>query len=432
MHNKYLILIQLNEINFDLALRYAEKYNLSNLKKLLLLKSKNYKTSSENKYNLLEPWIQWVSVYTGKSANEHKIFRLGDIVNYEQDLLYRKLEKLKFKIGAIAPMNAKNDLENPEYFIPDPWTNTKCDDSKWSIKITNLINTTVNNNTKKIFSLKIIFDLIIIFFKFSKIKNYNLYFFYLFTSFKNKWRKALFLDLLLNDIHLHYLEKYKPNFSSIFFNAGAHIQHHYLLRSEFIENKNSYNKIDPIYDSLYLYDNILSQYIHNNKYEFIIHTGLTQEVNSEASYYYRLKDHREFVTFFDIDFKNIQPRMSRDFLIEFENQEQTIVAAELIKNIRTKDVFNERIFKTIDIRNKSIFVTLTYPKKIDKKLNIYSNNKIINFNKCVDFVAVKNGVHSPIGYLFTSKKLKKLVGYNQINIKDIYNIILEYFSNEIK
>ena len=204
------------------------------------------------------------------------------------------------------------------------------------------------------------------------------------------------------------------------------------MRSEFIENKNSYNKIDPIYDSLYLYDNILSQYIHNNKYGFIIHTGLTQEVNSEASYYYRLKDHREFVTFFDIDFKNIQPRMSRDFLIEFENQEQTIVAAELIKNIRTKDVFNERIFKTIDIRNKSIFVTLTYPKKIDKKLNIYSNNKIINFNKCVDFVAVKNGVHSPIGYLFTSKKLKKLVGYNQINIKDIYNIILEYFSNEIK
>ena len=115
MQNKYLILIQLNEINFDLVMKYTEKYKLNNLKKLLSSKSENYRTTSEKTYNLLEPWI----------------------VNYRQDLVFRELEKLKLKVGAIAPMNAKNDIENPEYFIPDPWTNTSSDKSKWSIKITN-------------------------------------------------------------------------------------------------------------------------------------------------------------------------------------------------------------------------------------------------------------------------------------------------------
>ena len=31
--------------------------------------------------NLLEPWIQWSSFYTGKYYDEHKIFKIGDTEN---------------------------------------------------------------------------------------------------------------------------------------------------------------------------------------------------------------------------------------------------------------------------------------------------------------------------------------------------------------
>ena len=75
--NKKLIFIQFNEINFKLLTKYTEKYNFVNLKKILKLNSIN--TNSEKKYELLEPWIQWLTIYTGKSADDHKIFRLGDV-----------------------------------------------------------------------------------------------------------------------------------------------------------------------------------------------------------------------------------------------------------------------------------------------------------------------------------------------------------------
>ena len=60
-------------------------------------------------------------------------------------------------------------------------------------------------------------------------------FFYL--IFLENGEGALFLDLLIHEIHFHLLNKKKPDFSCVFFNAGAHIQHHYLLNS--LANKTS-------------------------------------------------------------------------------------------------------------------------------------------------------------------------------------------------
>ena len=60
------------------------------------------------------------------------------------------------------------------------------------------------------------------------------------TALKSRghpWRKALFLDLFLNEIHLSLLKKKRPNFSTLFLNAGAHIQHHYFFNSKVLTNK---------------------------------------------------------------------------------------------------------------------------------------------------------------------------------------------------
>ena len=70
-----LILLELNEINFDFVKEYiASGEKLLGFKKLL---DGNFiHTISEEKYEHLEPWIQWVSVHTGKKYTDHKIFRL--------------------------------------------------------------------------------------------------------------------------------------------------------------------------------------------------------------------------------------------------------------------------------------------------------------------------------------------------------------------
>ena len=88
-----LIFLELNEINFDVIKKYISKgYSLPGFSKIL--KEGILETSSENNYDFLEPWIQWPSVHTGYEFSEHKIFRLGDIVN---QIFLRFLKKLKTK-----------------------------------------------------------------------------------------------------------------------------------------------------------------------------------------------------------------------------------------------------------------------------------------------------------------------------------------------
>ena len=75
-----LILAELNEINFDAARFYlGNGVFLPGFKKLV--DEGLVVTEAESEYKHLEPWIQWPSVHTGKTYDEHKVFRLGDFVN---------------------------------------------------------------------------------------------------------------------------------------------------------------------------------------------------------------------------------------------------------------------------------------------------------------------------------------------------------------
>ena len=202
-NKKKLIFIQFNEINFDLLEKYCDKYNFFYLKKIL--KMNDIRTVSENKYEFLEPWIQWLSVYTGKSANEHKIFRLGDVKQLRNtNLIFEKIESKGFSVGCIAPMNATNQLKKPSYFISDPWTNTMNDKSYWSNKVAKLINKLVNNNSSGKISLIDLLNFLFVIIRFTRLSKYKLLISVIFKSIKRKWHRALLLDFILNEIHINY------------------------------------------------------------------------------------------------------------------------------------------------------------------------------------------------------------------------------------
>ena len=65
MKNKT-ILLGLNELNFDYVNFYNNKGFLLNLKKIFDIQPP-IETVSENDYKLLEPWVQWVTIHSGKS-----------------------------------------------------------------------------------------------------------------------------------------------------------------------------------------------------------------------------------------------------------------------------------------------------------------------------------------------------------------------------
>ena len=155
---KNIVLLELNEINFDAVSFYIERGEyLPGFEKLFEKGITN--TESEPEYENLEPWVQWPSVHTGKTYDEHKVFRLGDFVNSTDEQFFEQVEKAGFSVGAVSPMNASNKLKNPAYFIPDPWTQTPCDNSFFSKSITDAIVQAVNDNSQSKLTFKTIFNL---------------------------------------------------------------------------------------------------------------------------------------------------------------------------------------------------------------------------------------------------------------------------------
>jgi hypothetical protein len=433
MNNKQLILLELNEVNFNIAKKYVARGGYPNIKKLISLCSIN--TLAEKDYRNLEPWIQWPSVHCGLTFFQHKIFRLGDVLNFPGEQIFEKVESLGYRVGCVSPMNATNRLVNPAYFIPDPWTETSSDSSWWSKKLTEAISQAVNDNSKKELKLNSLIVICLSFLRFASLKHYTKYLKYAITAKWRPWRRALFLDLLLHDVHITLYSRKKPNLSVLFLNACAHIQHHYFFNSPYASELNDGKVIknpewyisessDPVEEALNLYDLILGEYLSNEGWSVIVATGLTQIPYGGVKYYYRLRSHENFLGLLGITCDHVVPLMTRDFVIYFLNKSHAEYAYDVLVSLKVNDEF---LFGEIDNRGLSLFVTLTYPNKINETDVILFNEDMIFIYPHVSFVAIKNGMHNANGFAYFSKNLFEYMPKNGQHVKCLYDSILQYF-----
>lgn len=433
-NNKKLILLELNEINFDVVENYLARSPDKYPAFQKLLAGKNVRTFCEKKYEQIEPWIQWVSVHSGLSFEDHAVFRLGDIVGTDVPQIFEMIEQRGLRVGAVSAMNAENRLQAPSYFIPDPWTITPSDGSWWSSVLTKALSQVVNDNSQARVTASSSFTLVLALLRFTGVRNYHAYLRLIFTSRGAPWRKALVLDLLLHDIHRTLFLKHRTNFSTLFLNAGAHIQHHYFLNAKPFQksvaqkNPEWYVRpnLDPIEEMLTVYDQIIGQCINIPGTELLVATGLSQKPYDRVKYYYRLKNHSEFLRLAGIKFRAVTPRMTRDFLLEFETESEAKNAQLQLSEIRIAND-NAPLFGEIDCRGASLFVTLTYPSQISEDMLIEVNNSQINLIQHVSFVAIKNGMHQECGFAFFTSQLANFAPPENSHVKQLHTTISNYF-----
>jgi hypothetical protein len=432
--SKRLILLELNEINFDVVEKYveADAKRFPALKKLL--SCLRIRTSCENQYEELEPWIQWASVHTGKTYAEHGVFRLGDMVGSGVPQIFEQIEQAGYKVGAISAMNAENRLKQPAYFIPDPWTQTPSDSSWWSLSLGQAVSQAVNDNAQARITPKSALQVVVGLLRFARVKHYQKYLSLVLNSSRKPWLKAVVLDLLLHDVHWSMFNAKRPDFSTLFLNAGAHIQHHYFLNSEPLRkdspNKNPawyvHESEDPLADVLELYDLIVGEYFDRADIEVVLATGLAQKPYDRVKFYYRLNSHANFLRRLGIEFSIVLPRMTRDFLIEFENIQQAKFAQDVLASVRVGDD-DAQLFGEIDNRGDSLFVTLTYPQEINASTQYSVAERKWPLLPEVSFVAIKNGMHQEEGFAFFTKEIARHAPANFAHVAGLGRSIMQYF-----
>jgi hypothetical protein len=268
----------------------------------------------------------------------------------------------------------------------------------------------VNENATERVGVRSAIDLLIGLAQYAKIENYQAYIGFILGALRGrKWAKALLLDCLLADLYVQLCDRKKPDFSSLFLNAGAHIQHHYMFNSEAytgpMRNPAWYieEEADPVLEVYDLYDRILASVIrHRPQTRLLIATGLHQNAHQSCEFYWRLRSHAEFLKKHDIDFSEVFPRMSRDFLIAFANSESSAKAQERLMTMRSLDGV---VLFEVDNRGKDLFVTLTWPHDVPKNFVYYcSGRPQQGFRDAIAFVAIKNGHHNGTGYLIDTGK----------------------------
>jgi hypothetical protein len=401
-----LLLLEFNEVNFESILFYCSRGSLPNLKQLI--DSVGWRTTtSEQQYEHLEPWIQWVTAHTGLTLEEHGVFRLGDIVGRNLPQIWERLEQQGLRVGAISPMNAEHRVRDPAFFVPDPWTATAITAPAKLQRLYRAISQVVNDNAQSRMTTASATALLTGALNYARPSNYARYVQAALSARGRPWRKAMILDLLLADVFVRQTRATNPHFASLFLNAGAHIQHHYMFCAESYRgphaNPDWYvpRGVDPIREVYALYDHILGDVRRTFPgARIMLATGLHQVPHGEVTYYWRLKNHEEFLREVGIEFERVDPRMSRDFLVSCRDERQAARAAQVLQQAIASD--GTPLFE-VDNRGRDLFVMLTYPREITEDFAFsIADRHYRDLRSRVAFVALKNGEHSGTGYFLDS------------------------------
>ena len=436
-----LLAIYLNEFNFEYLLKGAKKYRCKSILNILSLKKvKTYTQDKKQNFNL-DPWVQSVSINTGKPSKTHKILKLGQPISKNLIQIWDKLSKNKISCSVWGAMNSKfkkNKFIN--YYFPDPWNFR---DSTWPKNLMGLYylpNYYAKNylrfNFFKFFYYSVIFAFTL-FFNLKLVSFFKDFFFSLYLFLKRGMKNFILFflfDLIFLNIFKFSNLKKRSSFSIIFLNSIAHYQH------------NNWNELDNERYFFSLVEKIFSK-ILLLKQQFssiILFNGFTQKKIS-TEYLIRPKNPKQFLLKF-IKFKRLEQDMTNGGFIFFQNKKEKTDAFNILSKLycNKKKIFDMKkyqknyIFYKINLKSTQVLKNYDLKNRNDfnkKNLIEIKRTKSINKDKIknIEFYFFKNisfikttGSHVPEG-LILYENFDVLNGKKKIKNHEIFNHICQHF-----
>jgi hypothetical protein len=226
--NQRLILLELNELCPHLVDRFIDEGALPNFKRLRDA-SETFITHTNDE--VLEPWIQWVTVHTGVPFSEHGIKDLDEAEKVTHNTFWDGLAEENVLL--MSPMNVKFRRRNQSVFMPDPWAASQAPSVELE-PFYNFVRAAVNSHARadrldfKVAARALRFLLA----HGPRLNTLAAAFGQLFVERLGrrdaKWRRATILDRLLWDVFAHFWRgPRQPRVGIFFSNATAHYQHKY-------------------------------------------------------------------------------------------------------------------------------------------------------------------------------------------------------------
>lgn len=418
-----LLIVELNEFNCDLLKQGVRELGLKNIQKVLSLNHSKTLSDSKTERHGLDPWVQWVSVHTGQNSNTHKVLRIGEVPKLKFPQIWEKLGENGISTGIWGAMNAsRNNTEGCKFFLPDPWTYSENGHPKFLNFYLNLprifskdyVNPSKTKLAKSFFKMIIFLLSPKMFLSVSK-ESIN-YFFMIFNNgMKNITLFTLF-DLFNTLAFLKYKKETNPDFSIIFLNSLAHLQHHYWNKKINKEMKMCLENIDKIFEKLF-------NEKRKNESIVVINALSQKNIFNKGIFIYRQISTIKLLNSLKISFSKVEEGMTNDCHIFFNSNKDLEFAYKKLSNIKLN---NQKMFfveKDSNLKYK-LFFQLCYYKKVGVEDNFQINYKLFKFFDYFTLLRERTGEHLGEGDIYSEKlHFPKL-----LNNYEIYNYILKNYN----
>jgi len=438
-----MIVLEFNELSPALMETFIDQGFLPNFKRLRD-SSQVFTTDAEEVAPNLDPWIQWVTVHSGLSFDEHGIHHLGDGHKLAVKSLWDLIGETGKRVWVCGSMNIKYEKPINGAVVPDPWT---VGTSPFPEELDSYY-VFVQRNVQEYTNDRV---------PLSK-RDYARFLKFMLThglsartvasiarqlaserrTGKGKWKRATILDKLQRDVFLHYFKKLRPAFSTFFLNSTAHFQHAH------------WRNMDPEPFKIKPTDADQAEYQHAVRYGYeemdrivgdimnaapanaviVLATALSQQPcliyeDLGGKTFYRPRTFEPLIEFCGIKgCQKVEPVMSEQFHLRFGSEADAEAAAARLSALR----IDGRQAMHVERRDSNVFSGCTIFSALDHEVMLdggAGDKSIPFFRLFYQVESLKSGMHHPDGILWIRVPgARASVNSEKVSLRDVAPTLL--------
>ncbi len=437
---KRILLIEFNELSPRLLAKWMASGDLPNFSKFYQ-SSESYitKPDVEDAENL-EPWVQWYSLHTGLSYDQHGVADLTDGPKRNDMALYDTLLDAGRKVGCGGSMNVRGFAKEGSFFLADPWCNNQpaypetlnlfqnfCAQNVQEYSNPNATSGRISNAQFGRFMLgnglsvktaaKVATQLAA-----EKLKDPKL-----------TWRRPFILDRISWDVFRHQYQKNRPDFATFFSNSTAHLQHTYWrhMEPDIFTIKPDPEELELYGDAIFAgyrnMDDMLGEIVDMAGPQdlLIFATAISQQpfLRMEAQggqNFYRPHDMAALAQKLGIENVVFEPVMTHQYVVRCHTKAEAEILCDRLLSARAGDrtVFDCRIED-----DATVHLGCHLSQRLESDTVIaFEDGEEAFFDHFYRIDALKGGCHHPDGTLWI--RSGKQIERGQCSILDIYPTIL--------
>jgi Type I phosphodiesterase / nucleotide pyrophosphatase len=445
MSARRVIFAEFNELCPWLIDQWMDQGILPNFKRLYGQSTVFETTADVTDPGNLEPWIQWYSLHTGLSFDQHRVFHLTDGAKADHDDLWRIAYQAGRTVMNFAGMNARPFAFDGSVYVADPW----CEDGNASPPELNIYNRFVGANVREYSNPQSRLTL----------RDYGRFAAFMAShglrattvaaiieqlieervgDKRRSWKRAALLDRLQYDVFHHYNAKARPDFATFFINSTAHLQHSYWrqFQPEVFAAKPDAESValygDAVQFGYRAMDQLLGDFMDladKSGAMLVLMTALSQQPYLAAEdvggkHFYRLRDVEAMFRRFSLPFRDIDPTMTHQYRVRFENKADRAAVRKTLESFALAD--GRALFGFNDRTADGLYFSCDIYNEIDPATSIItpdgSTIPFVDFAYKID--ATKSGRHHPAGALWF--RTGRHVRHEQpVSILDIFPTTLD-------